>query len=192
MNRILLSASLFPLFLPGMALAHPGHIGGDVFAAGIGHPLGGADHVLAMVAVGLWAALMGGRAMLTLPLAFVTAMLVGGLAAAAGLPLPGVEPMILASIVALGAAAALALRPALAHAMAAVALFGLFHGHAHGAEGPAAGLALYAAGFALATIALHLAGVGLGLGLIRLSRAAVVRGLGGVTAMAGLALAIAG
>lgn len=190
MKRILLSASL--LLLPGAALAHSGHIGGNALAAGIGHPLGGADHVLAMVAVGLWAALLGGRALPALPLAFVVAMLAGGAAGAAGMPLPGVEPMILASIVALGAAAALALRPALPHAVAAVALFGLFHGHAHGAEGPEAGLALYAAGFALATMALHLAGVGLGIGLVRLSRAALVRGLGGATAVAGLALAIAG
>lgn len=93
--------------------------------------------------------------------------------------------MILASVVVLGVAAVLALRPSLGAAVGFVALFGLFHGHAHGAEGPAAGLATYAAGFVLATMALHLVGVALG----RLTQGPVPRLLGGMTAVAGLALA---
>jgi len=173
--------------LPAAAFAHPGHIGHAApFAEGWAHPLGGTDHVLAMVAVGLWAAMAADRrGIWALPLAFVAAMLAGGALGAAGLPLPAVEPMILASSVVLGLAAALALRPSLALALPAVAVFGVMHGHAHGAEGPAAGLPAYAAGFVLATAALHLAGIGLG----RLGPG-VARFLGGATALAGAALAV--
>lgn len=181
MKRILLPL----LMVPGTAFAHSGHAGDQLFLSGLGHPVGGADHVLAMVAVGLWAAMIGGRAMWALPCAFVSAMLAGGLLGAFAVPLPGVEPMILASIVALGVAAALALRPSLPAAVGFVALFGLFHGHAHGAEGPATGLVIYAAGFVLATMVLHLAGVALG----RIAQGPLSRLLGGLTAMAGLALA---
>lgn len=182
MKRILLAL----LLLPSTAFAHPGHGGETAFLSGLGHPLGGADHLLAMLAVGLWAAMIGARALWALPGVFMGAMLVGGLLGAFALPLPGVEPMILASIGLLGGAVALALRPALPAAVGFVALFGLFHGHAHGAEGPATGLASYAAGFVLATLALHLAGVGLG----RMAQAPLSRLLGGLAAVAGLALAL--
>ncbi len=174
---------------PGLVLAHAGHEGsghGSGFLAGLGHPIGGLDHVLAMVAVGLWAALLGGRAIWSLPLAFITAMLAGGAAGALALPLPGVEPMILASIVALGTAAALALRLPPGAAIAVAAVFGLFHGHAHGSEGPAEGLALYAAGFAIATAALHSAGLALGFGITRVA----AQVLAGLAALAGVALAL--
>ena len=177
------------LLLPAAALAHPGHVAASPFASGLGHPLGGLDHVLAMLAVGLWAATTGGRALWAMPLAFVLAMLGGGALGAAGLPFPAVEPMILASIVLLGAAVALALRPTLPLALGAIALFGLAHGHAHGAEGPASGLMLYAGGFMLATAALHGAGLLAGLGLARLNGLAS-RLLGGGTALAGLVLAL--
>lgn len=182
MKRILIAL----LFTPTTAFAHAGHGSETPFLSGLAHPLGGADHLLAMLAVGLWAAMLGGRAIYALPGAFVGAMLAGGAMGAAGLPLPGVEPMILASVMALGVAAALALRPALTHAVAFVALFGLFHGHAHGAEGPATGLATYAVGFLAATTALHLAGVMLG----RLARGALPRLLGALTAVAGVALSM--
>lgn len=176
------------LAVPALAMAHPGHEAGDAFASGLGHPVGGLDHVLAMVGVGLWAATTGGRALWAMPLAFVLAMLGGGVAGALGVPFPAVEPMILASIVLLGVAVALALRPPLPLALGGIALFGLAHGHAHGAEGPVSGMALYALGFVLATAALHGAGLLAGLGLARLnSRAA--RAMGGGTALAGLALA---
>ena len=173
------------LLMPTMAFAHPGHPGHTApFTEGWMHPLGGVDHILAMVAVGLWAATSTDRRGLwALPLGFVAAMILGGVLGAAGVHLPAVEPMILASSVILGLAVALALRPSLGFALPVAALFGLFHGHAHGAEGPAAGLAAYAAGFVLATAALHLAGIGLGkLGASRI--------LGAVTAAAGLALAV--
>ncbi len=175
------------ILMPALAEAHPGHIGADAFAAGLSHPVSGADHVLAMVAVGLWAALAGGRALWAMPLTFMAAMLAGGLAGAAGLPLPGVEPMILASIIALGVAAALALKPSLIAALPAIAVFGIAHGHAHGAEG--GGTPAFAAGILIATAALHLAGLASGLGLSRFGSARVARGLGGATALAGLALA---
>lgn len=172
------------LLMPTAAFAHPGHVDGTPFTAGWGHPLGGADHVLAMVAVGLWAATaMDRRGLWALPLTFVAAMVLGGAFGAGGIPLPGVEPVILASGIVLGLAVALALRPSLGFALPVVAVFGVMHGHAHGAEGPASGLLAYGLGFVLATAALHLAGIGLG-------RLGLTRVLGGLTAAAGLALTV--
>ena len=188
MKRILLSLLLFP----GAALAHDGPAGHDPFLSGLAHPAGGLDHVLAMLAVGLWAVMIGGRAILALPVAFVAAMLLGGMAGAIGFPLPGVEPMILASIVLLGVAAALALKPPMIHAIVFVSVFGVFHGHAHGAEGPETGLAAYAAGFALMTMTLHLVGVGFGAAVMRLARGTLPRIAGGVTALGGLFLVVGG
>lgn len=174
--------------LPGAALAHAGADAGGL-SAGLAHPVGGADHLLAMVAVGLWAAQAGGRAAGAAPAAFVLALAAGAGLAAAGWPVPAVEPLILASVVVLGAAVALALRPSLWAVLPAVALFGLAHGAAHGLEAPAAGGPGYAAGFVIATLALH----GLGYGLGRLvAGGLVLRGLGGATAAAGLALATLG
>lgn len=181
---------ILPLLLlaPSAAMAHPGHFAGLPLVAGLSHPLAGADHLLAMLAVGLCAAMAGGRALWALPLAFVGGLVAGGALGMAGVALPGVEPMIAASVMALGLAAALALRPGLALALPVVAAFGLFHGQAHGAEAPEAGLALYALGFAATSAALHGAGLVLGLRL----RPALVRGLGAATALAGLTLAMAG
>ncbi|WP_103333108.1 HupE/UreJ family protein [Pseudotabrizicola formosa] len=190
MKKTVLLSGMVAL-LPQMALAHVGDHGGSPFLSGMMHPMGGADHVLAMVAVGLWAAVTGGRALLALPLAFVGAMLAGGALGAAGIGMPGVEPMILASIVLLGVLAALAWRAPLAIGAGIVAVFGLVHGHAHGTEGPGAGLMAYGAGFALASMALHLAGLGLGLALNAQSARGATRALGAGTAFAGLALALA-
>ena len=184
MFRILFPATL--ILLPAVASAHTGGHGGG-FASGVAHPLGGADHVLAMVAVGLWAVQAGGRALWAAPVAFLAAMLAGAGIGFAGVAFPAVEPVILASAVILGAAVAFAIRPPLGAALAAIAIFGLAHGHAHGAEGPAAGAALYALGFALATAALHGIGIAMGYALSR-----GVRVAGGLTAAAGVALAVAG
>lgn len=169
--------------LPSLALAHPGHGDEAHFLSGLTHPLLGVDHLLAMVAVGLWAALAGGRAMLVLPLAFLAAMLAGGLAGAGAQELPVMEPMILASVIVLGAAVALALSLPLWVSAALVAVFGAAHGFAHGVEGP--GGAEYAAGFLIATAALH----GLGLALGRFGPMAL-RLAGGVVALGGVALAL--
>lgn len=175
--------------LPGAALAHSGHDAGSVagsFAAGFGHPLGGVDHMLAMVALGLLAAQAGGRALPALPAAFVAAMLAGGAMGATGLPFPAVEPVILASVIILGALVAVAVRPPLAAMLAAAAVFGAAHGWAHGAEAPASSPAPYAAGFAVATAALH----GLGILAGRLVPALALRAAGVFAATAGLALAV--
>lgn len=179
-SALILSASATPAF----AHLNPGEHGS--FAAGLSHPLFGADHVLAMLAVGLWAGMIGGGAVWKVPAAFIGAMVAGFALALAGAPLPYVEPMILASVAALGLAVALALKtPAWAAALL-VAAFAVSHGHAHGEEIGAAGALAYGGGFALATAALHAAGLGLAL-LIR--KPAILRALGASTAAAGLLLA---
>lgn len=185
MKKIVLAA----LLLPQAALAHPGHHDQGQFLSGLTHPVGGTDHLLAMVALGLLAAQVGGRALWALPLAFVGGMIAGGVAGFAGLPFPGVEPMILASVIILGALVAMAARLPLAVLLSGAAVFGLAHGWAHGAEGPADGMAVYAAGFALATLALH--GAGIGIGKV-LQSGALLRVLGAAASVAGLALAMGG
>lgn len=161
------------------------------FMAGATHPLFGADHVLAMVAVGLWAALLGGRAVLLVPAAFVAAMVGGFLLSMAGFPLPFVEPAILASVVAIGLLVAMATRIPVGACAALVGLFALFHGHAHGGEIGAATAFAYLAGFALATTFLHAAGVALGVGLGRFGGERLPRLLGAATAASGLYLMVA-
>lgn len=186
-RRLALVASLLLLAEPASA-----HIGiGDThgFSHGLLHPLGGFDHVLAMVTVGLFAAMLGGRALWAVPASFVAMMLVGGALGMLGIAVPAVEAGIAASIIVLGAVVALGWTWPLAAAMALVGLFAVFHGHAHGAEMPAGAEALsYAAGFAVATAMLHAAGLALGLSLRR--HRALVRLGGSATAAAGLALAL--
>jgi urease accessory protein len=170
MNRIALrlaaaSLALVATFaLPTIASAHPGHEGTPGFVHGFLHPLGGLDHILAMVAVGLFAARLGGRALWLVPASFVVTMAAAGVAGMAGLALPYVEAGIALSILVLGAAIALEATMPVAAAMGLVAFFAVFHGHAHGAEMPEtmSGLA-YGAGFIAATAALHALGIGLGL-----------------------------
>jgi urease accessory protein len=179
-----LPLALTILLIPVMAMAHPGHDDTSSFIAGLSHPVFGPDHLLAMIAVGLWAALTGGRALWAYPAAFVVAMLAGGLVGSGAATIPVVEPMILASVMVIGAAAALTLRVTLWAALPALALFGLAHGYAHGLEGP--GGAEYALGFVIATGALHGAGIALArLGLF------TGRLLGAGVAVAGVVLAVA-
>ena len=143
----------------GAAFAHPGH-GADSFAAGIAHPLGGIDHIAVMIAVGLWAALKGGRALWIWPAAFVGVMLIGGALGMAHVAMPYVEPGILASVVALGLLVALAVDLPVWLGAAVIAVFAVFHGHAHGSEvAENIGGTEYMAGFALATATLHLIGI---------------------------------
>jgi urease accessory protein len=171
----------------GPAAAHTFGADGAGFAAGLGHPLFGLDHLLAMVAVGVWAAQLGGRATWQVPAAFVYALVLGAALALAGLPLPAVEPGIMASVLALGLLIAFAVRLPAPSGMALAALFALFHGHAHGAEIPAAAdPLLYGAGFVLATVALHAAGIALGWGAARLLSPALTRAAGAAVATAGL------
>lgn len=173
-------------WLPQAAEAHTYGAAGAGFLDGLGHPLGGLDHLLAMVAVGLWAAQAGGRAIWFVPAAFVAMMVVGGGLGAAGIGLPMVEAVVVTSVVALGVLIASASRLPAAASMAVAGLFALFHGHAHGVEMPAAAsVALYSLGFVLTTAALHAAGVGLGLAGWRGMPAALSRIAGGAIAAVG-------
>ena len=130
---------------------------------GLLHPLSGADHVLAMLAVGLWGAQLGAPAIWVLPVAFPLVMALGGMLGFLGVPVPGIEFGIAASAVVLGTAVAAELRPALAVAALLVGIFAIFHGHAHGTELPAGQHALlYSLGFVVATGGLHAAGIGIG------------------------------
>src|SRR5215471_19023606 len=172
------------------ALAHTGVAQVDSFASGIAHPLNGTDHVLAMVAVGLWAVLAGGRAIWVWPMTFVATMLGGFVVASLGLPMPVVEPAISSSVVILGLFIALAVKSPLCLGAATVGLFAFFHGHAHGTDATAAGLVPYAVGFALATAALHVAGIGLGLFAEGSIGKVALRAMGGLAVLSGLALIV--
>ena len=173
------------------AFAHLDPIEHGSIAAGFSHPLFGLDHILAMVAVGLWAAQQGGRAIWAVPAAFIGTMALGFAAALAGMPLLFVEPVILASVIFIGIAIALAL-PIPTSAMAAlVGFFALFHGHAHGGELGAAGAWQFAIGFVLATGLLHAVGIAAGLFLSRISGKLLTRVAGAATALGGLFLAFA-
>jgi urease accessory protein len=169
------------------ALAHTGLQQSNSLAAGIAHPLSGADHILAMVAVGLWGAIAGGRALWVWPLAFVATMLAGFAAATLGLQIPLVEPAIAASIIILGLSIALALRAPIWLGAVMAGLFAFFHGHAHGTESTMVSVIPYAAGFALATAGLHAAGVGAGLLAASSLGKFAVRALGGGIALWGTA-----
>jgi urease accessory protein len=156
--------------------------------AGLSHPLSGADHMLAMVAVGLWAAQIGGRARWEVPTAFVGLTSLGFVLALSGAPMPFVEPGILASVIGLGLLVALAVRLPTAFSAAIVGVFALFHGHAHGGELGAATALSFGLGFVIATALLHAAGVGLG--MLAGGRSPVVtRALGILTAAGGAWLA---
>lgn len=172
------------------AFAHTGVGGVSSFAAGIAHPLGGLDHILAMVAVGLWAGLTGGRALWAYPAAFIAFMVVGGLVGFAGIDLPMVEVGIALSVVVLGACVALRASLPVAVGAALCAVVAIVHGYAHGAEMHAEHGAIgYAAGFVLATALLHGVGIALGIGLSRLPLIAV-RATGAAVAIAGVALLV--
>jgi len=173
--------------LPGPAAAHiiQGAQGG--FGSGFAHPLTGPDHFLAMFAVGLWGAQMGGRQVWTLPVAFPLIMVVGGVIGMLGVPLPAIEIGVALSILALGLAIALAWRPAEWIALILIAYFALCHGYAHGAELPlSADPADYAIGFVLATGMIHLFGIGVGLGLNKPMHGRLSRALGALIGVGGI------
>ena len=167
--RVLLALG-FLAFSPALAYAHTGVEHSFGFVHGLEHPVGGIDHVLAMVAVGVFAYVLGGRALWLVPLAFVSMMVVGFALGAAQIVMPMVELGIALSSIAIGAVAASGLSMSAIAAMALVGVFALFHGHAHGAEMPvgASGLG-YALGFVLATALLHLAGIAASFGVARLA-----------------------
>lgn len=173
------------------AFAHTGAEHAFSFAAGFKHPLAGLDHMLAMVAVGLWAGLNGGRALRLWPVAFVGVMVLGGLLGIAGIAMPMVEAGILASVVVLGLLVLTAVKLPAAIGAILVAAFALLHGHAHGAELPGeAAAATYAAGFAIATAILHAIGIGVAHLAGSPNGRLAVRGAGALVAAAGVALAV--
>jgi len=172
---------------PFLAWAHAEQGGAEGFLAGLRHPVSGMDHVLAMIAVGLWGAQLGAPAIWLLPVTFPLVMAFGGMLGLAGVALPGVEVGIAVSAIVLGLAVLAEGRPALWVAALIVGFFAIFHGHAHGAELPAGGDAvLYSAGFVVATGMLHATGIGIGLvhrwGWGRMA----LRGAGAVVASAGV------
>lgn len=172
------------------AFAHVGAGMGASFMAGAMHPLGGLDHLAAMVAIGLWSAINGGRRLWLWPAVFVAAMLAGACAALAGLAFPYVEPTIAASVVVLGLLAALAVKAPMWLGALFVAVFALAHGHAHGTEFSGTTAGLYMAGFALVTAALH--GVGILAANVgtRIAGMMPARVAGAAAALVGVALVV--
>lgn len=181
------SLALLGLLASAAAHAHGGAGLAGGFASGFMHPVLGWDHVIAMVAVGLWGAFLGAPALWLLPVVFPMVMAFGGALGVLGVPLPAVETGIALSAVVLGAMAAAAARPPLWLAAVVVGAFAVFHGHAHGTELPEAANPLaYSLGFVIATGLLHIAGIGFGL-LVRWPQGRlVVRAGGGAIALAGL------
>jgi urease accessory protein len=183
-----LAAVVGLLLVPTSAWAHTGGIGG--FGAGFLHPLGGLDHILAMLAVGMWGAQLGAPALWVLPIAFPMVMALGGVAGIVGLPLPGVELGITLSVVVLGAMIALDRRPPLWVAALLVGCFAVFHGYAHGVELPGQASAVpYSAGFVTATGLIHLTGIAIGLVVGLPYGARLLRIGGSAISAAGLVLA---
>jgi len=158
---------LFLVGMAGVADAHPGH-GATGLLNGFAHPFTGLDHLAAMIAVGLLAVRIGGKALWLVPGSFLTMMAVGGAAGLLGYSIPYTEAAIAVSVAVLGAAAAFRQRMPMAFAMALAGFFAIFHGLAHGAEMPesASGL-VYAIGFVSATAMLHFVGIGVGVGFGR-------------------------
>jgi urease accessory protein len=194
MRRSFLLALATLCLVPTAALAHTGVGDASGFTHGFMHPLGGLDHQLAMILVGIFAYQLGGRALWLVPLSFVAVMAIGGALGIAGIPVPFIEAGIALSIIVLGAIVAFGIKPPVALAMGIVALFAIFHGHAHGSEMPmdASGVE-YGLGFMLATGLLHLAGIGIGF-LIGMTTKwlgdNVYRVAGGVASIAGVAILI--
>jgi len=191
LKRLSLAAAIFAAAaVPAFAHLNPDEHGS--FVAGFSHPLFGMDHILVMIAVGLWAAQIAGeeknnKALWIVPSAFVGTMAAGFLLALSGVALPFVEPAILASVIALGLLVAMAVHLPIAASAAIVGVFALFHGHAHGGELGSAGALQFGIGFMIATAFLHVAGIALGLGISRFAPF-VTRIAGVATALLGLSL----
>jgi len=165
--------------------AHTGVHYGEGFAAGLAHPFLGLDHLLAMIAVGIWAVQLGGGRALAIPAAFITAMVAGAMLGAAGFAMPLGEAGIAVSVLTLGALVAFTPRAAWYWAVPLIGAFGLVHGHAHGAEMPAfAAPWQYFAGLVVATALLHAFGAGGGLLMRR--RIPLLRAGGAAIGLAGL------
>jgi urease accessory protein len=178
-----------PLFLwSAAAFAHTRGGEGAGFVAGLAHPVSGLDHVLAMIAVGLWGAQLGPPAVWLLPVTFPMVMAFGGTLGLIGVKIPGIEIGIALSAIGLGAAVLFEARPKLGIAAVLVGFFAIFHGHAHGTELPAgANGLLYSIGFVIATGLLHMTGIAIGLVHRWPAGKTALRCAGAVVALAGLA-----
>ncbi|TFZ01020.1 HupE/UreJ family protein [Ramlibacter henchirensis] len=172
--------------LCGTALAHTEQSATGGLMSGLLHPVQGLDHLLAMVAVGIWGAFLGAPLVWALPVVFPLLMVIGAVLGIAGVPVASVEAGIAISVVLLGSVILTGWRAPVAAALALVAVFGVLHGHAHGTELPeAASPAAYSAGFVIATGLLHVAGIALGrLDCLPRGRA-LLRGTGAAMALAG-------
>jgi urease accessory protein len=171
------------------ALAHTGSHAASGFVDGFAHPFGGLDHTLAMVAVGLFASVLGGRALWALPAAFASMMLVGGVMGFMGIEIPAIEAGIALSVVILGAVLAAKIRCRVSVAMMLTGVFAIFHGYAHGAEMPMeAAASLYCLGFVSAAALLH--GAGLVLGIVLGHRQNIHRLAGAGISIAGVVLSL--
>jgi urease accessory protein len=177
---------------PEPALAHITQESMGGFGSGFKHPLTGPDHFLAMFAVGIWSAQMGGRSVWTLPVTFPLIMAMGGVAGMLGLRLPSVELGIALSVLALGSAILFAWRPAEVVALLLIAVFAVCHGYAHGVELPrAVDPADYAVGFVIATGLIHVFGIGVGLALGKPFGGRLAKALGGLIALGGVYFIVA-
>ena len=186
--RHLLALSL--CLLPTLALAHPGHDGGHGFTAGIMHPWSGMDHLITMLAVGMWGAQLGGRMRRVLPLSFVSMMIAGSLLGFGGVHIGAVEQVIAASVCVLGLLLCSARRLPMMICVALTSCFAVFHGYAHATEAAVSNSALlYIAGFAFSTAALHALGFGIATALNRHQR--VVRWAGAAIALSGVVMLFA-
>jgi len=185
--RLHYAAALALLFAASPAAAHSGTGLAGGFAAGFQHPLSGWDHLLAMVAVGLWGAFLGRPLIYLLPVTFPLMMVAGAILGMFGLPVPPVEIGIAVSVIVLGGCIAAAWRAPTAFAILIVAGFALFHGYAHGRELPSAADPIgYSTGFVLATGLLHVAGIAIGLFADRRGGALAIRTGGAAIAATGM------
>ncbi len=186
-------APLALVILAGLNSAASAHVGTHTagFADGLAHPFLGLDHVLAMVAVGVWASQLGRPAYWALPLTFASVMAIGAAIGASGLPLPWVEAGIAGSVLVLGAVIAFALRPSIVLSVALIAVFALLHGYSHGVELPQSASALaYGAGFVAATLVLHAIGLTIGALASRPAGRLATRTAGAAIAAAGVVLLV--
>ena len=191
LGSIALVAALAVVFGPSVASAHVGVGPVHDLLHGMEHPLTGLDHLAAMLAVGIWAAQLGGRSLWVVPLSFVAVMALGGVLGMTGVYLPLVEPGIVVSLIMLGILVATATRLPLALSALIVGAFALAHGYAHGAEIPSATSGFtYAAGFILMTVAIHATGVGFGLLTKRAHASQLQRLAGAAVAACGLYLIV--
>lgn len=192
LNTLKMGLVALVAIIPTLASAHPGHEHASSFITGFMHPMIGLDHLLAMLAVGLWGASLGGRALWAVPVAFVAIMLSSGALVVAGIQVPFIEQGIALSVILIGALLVSAIRLPVVASASIAGLFAVFHGAAHGIEIPLHTNAMeYGLGFAAATLALHLVGLGFGMAITRFQTPIVTRITGSIIVLTGVFLAIA-